>query len=472
MLRSLFVLLILIPGIAAAVRSRYAALLLYLWFALFRPQEWLWIDITGLRLSLLLSLLVVVPWTWLISQWVSAEKRREYAREALPNLTHPMSIGMTLFFVTALVAHQHAFNSALSLNWIDFMWRLLLVTMVMMTLVSTKERFWGVVFVIAASIGFHATKAGISSLIGGGVRYQMGLGGAFEDSNAYALVIVTIMPFLVVIGQTTARRWLRWLCWGSVIPSAYTVVSTFSRAGFLALAIAVLAFAAMQRRRILIFLGMVVLGGVIALVVPVPEGYFDRLQTIQTYQEIDEGSALSRLHFWRVALVMVEANPFGVGLRNYDEAYDTYDFSFGKYGHKRAVHNSHFQVLAENGWAGLAIWLALFAYAFYLCLRVRSRSKTPTLPENDRDFFFAMSNGLLVSMLAFLTGGSFIATALNDLTWLTFGLAAILDRLMTEHLAASRPVAAPAAVPFQGGYRARLSAPPEPDGSGPGGGAR
>jgi len=39
------------------------------------------------------------------------------------------------------------------------------------------------------------------------------------------------------------------------------------------------------------------------------------------------------------------------------------------------------------------------------------------------------ANGLSASMMAFLVGGSFIALALNDVTWLTFAFLAALDRL-------------------------------------------
>ena len=38
--------------------------------------------------------------------------------------------------------------------------------------------------------------------------------------------------------------------------------------------------------------------------VPIPKGYFDRVQTIRTYEEVQDDSALSRLHFWQVAVQM------------------------------------------------------------------------------------------------------------------------------------------------------------------------
>jgi hypothetical protein len=52
MLRTTLVIAILIPGLAAAFYDRFAAFLMYVWLALFRPQDWVWIDITSLRPSL------------------------------------------------------------------------------------------------------------------------------------------------------------------------------------------------------------------------------------------------------------------------------------------------------------------------------------------------------------------------------------------------------------------------------------
>ena len=42
---------------------------------------------------------------------------------------------------------------------------------------------------------------------------------------------------------------------------------------------------------------------------------------IQTYDEIGETSAISRLHFWRVALSMSADHPLGIGLWNFQSLY-------------------------------------------------------------------------------------------------------------------------------------------------------
>jgi O-antigen ligase len=164
-------------------------------------------------------------------------------------------------------------------------------------------------------------------------------------------------------------------------------------------------------------------------VVPIPQQYFDRLQPIQTYEKVGEESALSRWHFWAVGVRMVEANPLGIGLRQYEQAYDKYDFSHGKYGSHRAVHNSHVQVLAELGYCGEVVWLGLFGVAFFTCFRVRGRSRDETLDPKIQRFLWNTANALIISMLVFIVGGSFLSLALNDITWLTFGMVGALGRL-------------------------------------------
>jgi putative inorganic carbon (hco3(-)) transporter len=123
------------------------------------------------------------------------------------------------------------------------------------------------------------------------------------------------------------------------------------------------------------------------------------------------------------------ANPFGVGLRQYEAAYDQYDFLHGRFGSKRAVHSAHVQVFAEQGFFGALVWAGLFAWACTACLRIRARSFNERLSPADSRMLFTTANALLTSMVGFLVGGSFLALALNDVTWLTFGMVAAVDRL-------------------------------------------
>src|SRR5262245_29463451 len=105
MLRFLLVSSILVPGIVMALKDRFMALLLYLWFAFFRPQDWIWFDISSLRLSLVLGVILAVP-AMLGGVW--------------PNLSHPLSFGTVVFLLLGIFAQTGAVDPALGWAWVDF----------------------------------------------------------------------------------------------------------------------------------------------------------------------------------------------------------------------------------------------------------------------------------------------------------------------------------------------------------------
>src|SRR5687768_16577228 len=118
MLRFVAIFVIFVFGFAAALRSRFAAFLLYEWFALFRPQEWSWFDIRSLRLSLLLGIVLVVP---------------AFATGILPNVSHPLSVGAWLFLLWAGIAQFTAVNPAVGWIWLDYLARLIVVCLLGVT---------------------------------------------------------------------------------------------------------------------------------------------------------------------------------------------------------------------------------------------------------------------------------------------------------------------------------------------------
>lgn len=412
MLRSLFVLAILALGIAAGIRDRFAALLLYAWFALFRPQEWLWVDISRFRLSLLLGLFLVVP---------------SFLSGVLPNVTHPLCAGGIAFLGAALLAQGQAVAPEIGWFWIDYLARLLLVCLLAVRILSTQERVLGFLGVVAASFIVHASVAGLDSIRSGGARITAGYAGSFVDNNGYAVAIAMVLFLAIGVGQNVRNRWARWALFGTVPLSGYALVSTFSRGGFLALGAGTATFLALQERRVASAGAAAALCLAAYLALPLPAGYLDRIESIRNYEEIGERSAISRPHFWRVAIDMVRDRPLGIGLRNFESAYDAYDFSHGEFGRKRDVHSIYFQTLAETGIAGGAIFAGLIACSFVVLFRVRARARDPARSPEERQLLFTLANALIASMTSFAIGGAFISLALNDVTWFSFAAIAGLD---------------------------------------------
>lgn len=426
MIRNTLFVLICFIILRAAIVSPFGALMGYIWFALFRPQEWVWMDIEPLRLSLVLGVILLF---------------RSVIDKAWPNFTHPLSIGIIFFLVTGLVAQTNAVDQAVGWYWLDFFARLALVSLFLITLVNTERRFYIAMLTISSSLGYYTAKAGVASLIGGGVHFYSGLAGAFVDNNSYAVAGAIITPMLLAVAANAPHEWRyrRAIVWGyrvAVPLTALTIIGTFSRAGLLAFIAAVFTRIMFQRRRLVALCTLIVIASVALQFIPLPKGYTDRAETITTYDEVGDTSALSRLYFWRIALIVAADNPLGVGLFNFSSVYDKYDLSGGKYGKNRAVHNSHLQVLTELGFAGFAIWVWLFFIAFRTCFRIRRIALKELAGTQSEVFLGSMAVALIASMVAFLVGGTFISFALNDLTWLTFALVAALDQLCNTVLQA------------------------------------
>jgi probable O-glycosylation ligase (exosortase A-associated) len=428
-MRTIFILVVIAIGFAGAVVSRQIGLLVYVWFSLFRPLEWIWTDLTSFRLSLVAGLLLLIP-------CVLTGK--------LPNVTHPLSLLAWAFFGTVVTA-QYTTYFPTDWGWVDQFVRLLLVSSLAVTLVKTRDHLSQLVAVTAGSFAFFSAKAGVSALMGDGVQFGAGQAGAFVDNNGYALAVNMAMPLMAATAVTFQAPVPGLAYWRkgfiAAIPlSVITIIFTMSRAGLLALGTLAIAASLLQRRPVLWLSALTLSGGLLYAVAPLPDGYVERMQTITTYEEVGEGSALGRLHFWRVAWLMAKDNPWGVGLRRYDTVYDDYDDSNGAYGRSRSVHNSHLGVLAEVGFLGFALWILIFLYAFWVCMRIRySAARHPGLSDDDRRYFLAMSTAFAASMAAFIVGGSFIASANNELTWLTFAMIAALDRIYRAHLRSMQP---------------------------------
>lgn len=438
MLRLLFVGALFAVGAGAAVRSRFGALLFYLWFATFRPVEWVWVDLSPFRLSLVVGLLLVVP-AVLTGVW--------------PNVTHPLSAGALVMLALSMLPQFWAVRPDIGWQWLDYFARVILVGLLATTLVDSRRRLVWTLAIIAGSWAFHSGKAGVMAVLQGGTYYGEGLAGAFSDNNDYALGIVMAMPLMLTVAQgvTTDAWWARAVRSAFIVAvpfSAVTVISTMSRGGALAMAVAVSVWLLLQRRGPVLVAAAAVTVVLALPFVPMPQGYLERLTSIGVETESLDASSLGRLHFWQLAVRMAEDHPFGVGLRNYEANYDRYNESPMDFGTSRAVHSSHFQVLAEVGYAGLLLWTLLFAYAGWRLWRIRwhVRAEAGTLDAGTVRFYRAVTAGLIASMAGFLVGGSFLSMFLNDLTWLCFACVAALDRLARVELfgtaTAVQPVAA------------------------------
>ena len=157
----------------------------------------------------------------------------------------------------------------------------------------------------------------------------------------------------------------------------FLILLTQSRGAFIGLAaFGVLALAGHQKRvKVIGLVGVVLLVATMFL----PSSAWQRLKgvarigdTAELSQLDDQGSAEQRFEIWKTAFRIIDDHPVtGVGWGAYPEANAAYSPLLGA----RDTHSTYFNVLAETGFPGLLLFLAMIAAAVLHAEKVRRRIK-------------------------------------------------------------------------------------------------
>ena len=317
MLRTLFVLIVVALGTARSLQGgAFYALLFYIWNAYFRPEDWVWTDFIGrLNLSFLIGIYVV--FTSLFSGKTFVLNGR--------------IVLICLFLIHTLLSTLFSEHFDYSwFYWQDFL-KSTIITYLIIVLVDDFSKFRLLLLVMALSLGLEGAKQGWFYLLTSPGWANPNKIAFLGDNNLVAVGMLMLVPIIALLAQTTQRKWERPFYWVLLLGVLYRALSTHSRGGFLACLGLGVVYWIRSRQKFKVLLSM---GIIIAVVLPaLPDAYWNRMHTIETYEEVEEDSALGRLHFWAVAIEMAKANPFlGVGYQGYNPSYDDYDFSYRQYG--------------------------------------------------------------------------------------------------------------------------------------------
>ncbi|HVI07320.1 MAG TPA: O-antigen ligase family protein [Candidatus Binatia bacterium] len=229
-----------------------------------------------------------------------------------------------------------------------------------------------------------------------------GVGDALlSNPNDLAMNVSLNWPLCLVF-LLMSRKPLVKIFWGfSMLVMIYAVMQTYSRAGFMALAIAMVVclwdFGIRGRRGYLIAIALVC--GVLAVAVA-PGNYLKRLETlVGRYQEgdLDRGSAQARRELLILSLKVTAHHPvFGIGPGNFP--------SYTGLWH--VTHNTYTQFSSECGVVVMILFLMLLWRAFK---NLRFLRKIPRARENEEWNFYA--SALFASFAAYVIGAFFSSSA-------------------------------------------------------------
>jgi O-antigen ligase len=168
------------------------------------------------------------------------------------------------------------------------------------------------------------------------------------------------------------------------------------------------------------------------------------MNTIKTY-DADE-SASTRLAVWKWTIEYAKTHPFGGGFNAYLGNHIRYDLKTspdaGSAGapaaaatpkvevdKARAYHSAYFEMLGEQGYFGLALWLAINLIGIVRMEVVRRRYRDP-----DGAFGWAgpLAAALQSGHIVYLLGAAFIAIAFQPFIYMLIGAQIGLDTYLAR----------------------------------------
>lgn len=404
MLRLLLTFSAIIIGGLASFYGPFYVLLFYLWNAYFRPEAWVFSPIIlSLRLSLAIAIVLFAT-----------------SVPSLPKLRMTWQVWLLVAFLaqSLLSLLTSDFMAECLPYWIEFL-KVILVCLVITLLIRDRHRFRIALWMIAWSLAFENAKQGWAQLVLNPGAANVNPSVLLGDNNGVALGMMMLVPMLMALAQTATNKWERALHYFVLVGVAYRGLSTYSRGGFLAGgAVFVFTLWRSQHKVRTILSTAIVLTALFAVM---PQKFWDRMQTITAEGDQRDASQQSRLYFWGLAEQMANDHPLtGVGPNGFRFAYPRYDTETGEA--MRATHSSFFGTLADLGYPGLILFVAIALGALYTCQRVRSRAGR----AGQREVFLFASH-MQTTVAAYCVGGAFLSAHYLELWWHVVALTTALS---------------------------------------------
>lgn len=392
-MRDLALALILVWLTYQGLRRPWIGILGWTWVSLMNPHQLSW------RLSSF-PVAAMIGGATLVGILVSRDKKNfDFGREGVVLMLFMAWMCITLPFSIYFDPSYELWKRVMK---IDFM---ILVALVVL---SSKRHMMLLVWVLVISIGFYGVKGGAFTLATGGSYRVWGPEGTYiEGNNEIALAIVMVIPlmrFLQLQMQDKRARVAMTIC---MVLMAAAALGSHSRGALLAIAAMGMVMWWRGKNKVVTAVGMLVLAAVLTSLMP--EEWWDRMNTIKTYEQDD--SAMGRINAWWMAWNLAKSHFFGGGFMV------SAPQLFALYAPDplavHAAHSIYFMVLGEHGFIGLFLFLTLFTLTWFTAgkLRVRAKGRPETQWLSD------LGGMLQVSLAGYAVGGAFLSLTYWDLPY-------------------------------------------------------
>ena len=401
-MRDIAVLIFVAGCIVVALRCAWHGVLTLAIFSYMNPHSYSWGFVRGF--PAFQTLFFVVAFATLLTK----------DRQSLPkDWRLPMFILLWLYFFFTTTQAYHP-----ELAW-DKLWlvtKIYLPYAFTLLLINTREKTYYLIITVAASIGLIASKGGVFAITHGFSARVYGPNGTqFFDNNQFALAVLINVPLLVLWYRETKNKWVKMALMAAIPLSFASSLSSFSRGGFLTMVVVTIVLLWHSKRKYLAIPILIV--GIFAAFHSLPDKWFGRMQTIETYEE--DSSAMQRIEAWRDGWNHTLRHPLiGSG------------FDGWHYVTKREWHNSYVEIFAEHGFVAFAMWMSLILGT------IVSLTRLPRLTKGIEGLEWVGNYCYMIraSIIAYMAGGTFLGLAYWDLLYHLIFISVLVKQFALKEL--------------------------------------
>ncbi len=348
---------------------------------------------------------------------------------------------LILLIYCGITTSQADFPDSAWDKW-DWVWKALAFAIFLPLTLRTKLRIEALALFMVLSAASIVIVGGIKTLGSGGGYGSLNLmvtnnTGLYESSiiSCVAIAMIPLIRYLMKFGTIFPPDW-RVTVFGYALIFACLLmpIGTEARTGLVCVALLAILALRFTKRRMLYLTSIAVIG--LAAIPLMPASFTERMGSIKEYK--GDASASTRIEVWKWTWDYVKDNPMGGGFDAYRSNEIRYNTIVREQNgsqvelkrvlivdRARAYHSAYFEMLGEQGYFGLVLWLAIHFGGIWrmevLFRRYRDRS------ADDGRWIGWLAQALQQSHLVYLVGSLFVGIAFQPFVYILVAMQIGLD---------------------------------------------
>jgi probable O-glycosylation ligase (exosortase A-associated) len=411
-------------ALVLGLRHPFVWVLLYVYIDILAPQRIGYSFVTMLPVSL-------IAFAAAFGGWLVMDRSKAGAR-----FTVRQGLMVILLLYCFWTTQNAAFSVEAQFKW-EWVWKALLFGIFMPLTLTTRARIEGLALVLVLSIGTIVISTGMKTIFGGGgyenLKFFVDDNSGIYESSTLATMAIALVPMIWWLARFGTVFRPHWLVTGFALALTFACflvpIGTEARTGLLCIAALALLALRYVKQRLLFMAAGAALG--LAALPFLPQSYYERMSTLG--QPSGDESASTRVAVWEWTIDYAATRPFGGGFDSYRGNKFTYVMPVKvgdgntvsvKYqpvtDEGRAFHSAIFEMLGEQGYPGLAIWVLLHLMGLWQMERIRARWKDRK--DEGEAWIGPFAVALQLASVIYIVGALFQGIAYQPVMLMLIGL--------------------------------------------------